>query len=212
MNRMRLIKISFVAAPAFLFLYGIAHAIDGLDGNYGPGLAWTVGHIMFLCALVMFGVVIVGLYSRIQGGTMWRTVIARCALVVSLIGLITFIQSPIVDIIAGLRAPDHAAMGALQSQLNSYPNTPVSPYYNFGPLLFQLGLLVLMLQLAILKPRQIPWWSPAMLLLGFLVLGFDLDLLPLGAILVGIALYNSGYEDYSRSEKARSSRRRIVRF
>lgn len=61
------------------------------------------------------------------------------------------------------------------------------PFYNFGPLFFQLGLLILMLQLAILKPRQLPWWSPLVLLGGFLLLGFDIDLLIPGAILIGLA-------------------------
>ena len=183
-----LIRISFIAAPVFLFFYGIAYLFDGLDGSYGPGIAWTVGHIMFLFGLVMFGFVIIGLYLWIERKTMWRKVLARCAMIIGLVGLITFIRSPIIDIVAGLRAPDQAAMSALQSKLNSYPNTPLSLYYNFGPLFFQLGLLVLMVQLAAQKPRQLPWWSPVVLLFGFLVLGFDLNLLLLGAILIGIAL------------------------
>jgi hypothetical protein len=188
----RFIRISFVAAPTFLFLYGIAHFFDSLDGSYGPGAAWTVGHILFLFGLIMFGFVIVGLYLRIQDETMWRAVIARCAMIIGLVGLIAFIRSPIIDIVAGLRASDNSAMGAIQAQLNFYPSTPLSPYYNFGPLLFQLGLLALMVQLAILKPRHLPWWSPVLLLLGFLTLGFDLNLLLVGATLIGFALLPLG--------------------
>ena len=94
----------------------------------------------------------------------------------------------VIDIITGLRAANNAAMGAISTQLNSYPFPSLAPFYNIGPLLFQLGLLVLMLQLAVLKPRQIPWWSPLLLLAGFLLLGFDLNLLPIGAIVIGVAL------------------------
>src|ERR1700689_1465051 len=111
-------RISFIAAPAFLFIYGVAYFFDGLDGSYGPGLAWTIGHIMFFLGLVTFGVVIIGLYLRIERKITWRKVFAGCAVIIGLVGLIAFIRSPIIDIIAGLRAPDHAALGALQDRLN----------------------------------------------------------------------------------------------
>jgi hypothetical protein len=178
----------FMAAPAFLFLYGIAHFIDGLDGSHGPGLPWTLGHVMFLLALVMFGAIIVLLRERVGSATGTRRFIATMAMVVGLIGSAIFVRVAIIDIITGLRAADNAGMGAISKRLNAYPIPSLVPYYNFGPLLFQFGLLALMLQLAALKPRQLPWWSPVLLLAGFLVLGFDTSLLLPGAILIGIAL------------------------
>src|SRR3712207_3367143 len=45
----------FVAAPTLLFGYGVVRLVDGRDGAYGPGLAWTIGHLLFLAGLVMFG-------------------------------------------------------------------------------------------------------------------------------------------------------------
>jgi hypothetical protein len=188
MESSSVIRASFVAAPAFLLLYAIAHWSDGLDGTYGPGLAWTVGHVMFLLGLLAFGVVILGLFRRARLGTTTRRVVTTVAVIAGLLGLIVFIRVPVIDIITGLRATDHAAMDPISSQLNDYPSAAITPFYNIGPLLFQLGLLALMLQLAVFKPRQLPWWSPIVLLVGFLVLGFRLDLLPLGAILIGIAL------------------------
>ncbi len=125
---------------------------------------------------MIFGFVIVGIYLLIERKPTWREVLVRCAMIVGLAGLITFMRSPIIDIVAGPRASKPTAMGALQTQLNSHPNTPLSPYYNIGPLLFQFGLMMLIVQLAILRPRQLPWWSPLLLGSGFLVLGFDLDL------------------------------------
>jgi hypothetical protein len=42
----------FVAAPALIFGYGVVRLIDGLDGEYGPGLTWIIGHLLFLAGLV----------------------------------------------------------------------------------------------------------------------------------------------------------------
>jgi hypothetical protein len=176
----------FVIAPAFLFLYGIAHFVDGLDGSYGPGFAWTVGHLMFLCALIMFGAIIVELWRRVAAVDGNRF-LAGSATAIGIIGLAIFVRIAVIDIITGLRASDHAAMGAISSQLNNYPLPSLVPFYNVGPLLFQIGLLVLMLQLVVSKPRQLPWWSPIVLLGGFLLLGFDINLLIPGAILIGLA-------------------------
>ncbi|HUY99166.1 MAG TPA: hypothetical protein VMU89_02355 [Thermomicrobiaceae bacterium] len=186
--RATLLRASFVVAPTFLFIYGIAHWVDGRDGAYGPGIAWVFGHVMFLLALLTFGLVMVGLHQRVSRNTTSRKLVAGLALLLGLFGVIVFARIAVIDILTGLRANDQAAMSTISSQLNAYPNAALVPFYNIGPLLFQLGMISLMLQLAILKPRQLPWWSPISLLFGFLLLGFDLNLLLPGAILVGIAL------------------------
>ena len=181
-------RLSFIAAPVLLFLYGIARFVDGLDGVYGPGIAWTLGHVMFFLALVIFSLVIVGLYFRIGNSSRIGRLVAGLAASAGLIGLIFFARIAMIDIITGLRAPDHAAMSVISSQLNAYPDTPLRVLYNFGPFLFQIGLLMLMLQLAILRPHKLPWWSPALLSLGFLILGFNTKFLIPGAILIGFSL------------------------
>jgi hypothetical protein len=178
---------SFFAAPMLLFFYGIAHWADGRDGSYGPGLAWTLGHILFLLGLVMFIPVILGLWLWLDRTGLGRRFAANLSAVLAIIGLVIFIRVPIIDILSGLLAQNQTAMGEVSTRLNSYPFAGLGFLYNFGPLLFQLGLLALMLQLAILKPRRLPWWSPALLLLGFLMLGFNLNLLPVGAIIIGCA-------------------------
>lgn len=179
-----LVRTSFLAAPLFLFLYGVAHFFDA----YGPGIAWTVGHVMFLLALLTFGLVIVGLGQRVGTDAVGkRRVLTNLAMIVGLFGLIVFVRVAVIDVITGLRATDNAAMGAISTQLNAYPSTTFLPFYNVGPLLFQVGMLILMLQLTILKPRVLQWWSPVLLLGGFLMLGFDLNLLIPGAVLIGLA-------------------------
>ena len=114
--------------------------------------------------------------------------VALIAMTVGLIGLAVFVRIAVIDIVAGLRATDSVAQRAeISGQLNDYPFSSLVPFYDLGPLLFQLGLLTLMLQLTVLRPRQLPWWSPLMLFGGFLLLGFDIDLLIPGAILINLA-------------------------
>jgi len=176
----------FAMAPIFLVLYGVAHMIDGLDGNYGPGIAWTLGHIMFLSGMLTFALVLVGLHRRIGQDTAKHKLIAGLALVCGLIGLSVFVRVIIIDIITGLRAGDHADMASISARLNAYPSAGLERYYNVGPLLFQLGMLTLMIQMVVL--HRLPWWGPVLLLAGFLLLGFNLNLLVPGALLIGCAL------------------------
>lgn len=182
----RFTRAPFLAAPTFLALYGVARLMDGLDGEYGPGVAWTFGHIMFLCGMISFGLVIVELRRRLGGGTPKRKFISGLAVGAGLVGILVFVRVIAIDILTGLRAGNHAAMSSISSQLNAYPIASLEPYYKIGPLLFQLGILTLMIQLAI--SRRLPWWSPALLFLGFLLLGSNLNLLLPGSILIGCAL------------------------
>ncbi|MDW3846150.1 hypothetical protein NMK34_05970 [Micromonospora sp. BRA006-A] len=51
-----------------------------------------------------------------------------------------------------------------------------------GPLLFEVGLLVLLYRAA--AARLLPVWAPALVLAGFLAIAVNLNLLPVGAALV----------------------------
>jgi hypothetical protein len=184
---MRLRHTSLVAAPTFLFAYGITRIVDGLDGSYGPGFAWTLGHIMFLLAFILFGFVITELGFRTRNGNSFRKFITWLAVILGMAGVLDFIRVAIIDIIVGFRARDHASMSAISHQLNSYPSTSLAPLYNVGPILFQLGLIIITLQLIVTKPRQLSWWSLGFLILGFLLLATNLGLLPLSAIFIGLA-------------------------
>ncbi len=55
-----------------------------------------------------------------------------------------------------------------------------------GPLLFQLGVLALLTLLAV--RHLMPMWSPALVLVGLVLFVVDLDLLPLGALLLLVGL------------------------
>jgi hypothetical protein len=55
---------AYLLAPAFTLGYGIVRIIDGLDGQYGPGPAWTIGHLAFLAGLAFFVPVLLDLRRR----------------------------------------------------------------------------------------------------------------------------------------------------
>ena len=69
-------------------------------------------------------------------------------------------------------------LGDLFDDLPGLPD----PLMIAGPLLFQVGVLALLSVLAV--RRAVPMWSPVLVLAGFVLFMVDLDLLPLGALLL----------------------------
>ena len=53
-----------------------------------------------------------------------------------------------------------------------------------GPLLFQVGVLTLLIMMVTARPRRLPIWSPLLVLVGFLLFAANLDLIPIGALLI----------------------------
>jgi hypothetical protein len=180
MSRLALSRLAFLAAPALLFGYGVVRLIDGRDGTHGPGPAWTVGHLLFLAALLAFGVVLFGLYRLAAERGPGAQRLALGTLLVSYLGLAAFVWTVLVDLWVGWHAVDRAGMNALY---DSYDTPALIPA--LGPL-FQVGLLVLLVQLAV--ARRVPWWSPVSVVLACLAITVNLDLLPLGGVLFAVAL------------------------
>src|SRR5215469_5184696 len=184
-----LTRISFLAAPAFILLYGVVRLIGGLHGSPGgPGLVWTAGHALFLAGLVLFLPVLFGLRGQLPDATKAHRLAADATIVVACVGLIAFVRVAVVDLVVGLRAADPAAMSRLFGQFEDFPRVLPAAFYQVGPLLFQVGLFLLLTQLAVLRPRRLPGSSPVLFLLGAVLIGIDLDLLPIGAALFCLAL------------------------
>jgi hypothetical protein len=80
--------------------------------------------------------------------------------------------------LAGSAAFVWVIFGDLFDDLPGLPD----PLMIAGPLLFQLGVLALLTVLAV--RRLVPAWSPVLVLVGFVLFMVDLDLLPLGALLL----------------------------
>ncbi|MFD5871057.1 hypothetical protein [Streptomyces sp. NPDC060322] len=155
-------------APLPLAAYGLLRLVDGLDGDHGPGLAWNLGHTLFFVGFVLFGVVTFGLRALVPGTTPRGRIAANAATAVSLFGIACFLWVILGDLFA-----DMAAAAPLPEPLEMA-----------GPLAFQLGWLTLLVMLVTATPRLLPAWSPLLVLVGFALFAVDLDLLPLGALLL----------------------------
>lgn len=163
-----LVKLAALAAPTLVFLYGVLWYIDGLDGHRGSGLAWNLGHTLFFVAFVLFGMLIIGLRRLVRHTVAWKQAVANISTVAALSGVACFLWVILGDVFARLQ--DTAPLP--------------DPLKTAGPLLFQLGLLALLIRLVIARPRRLPAWCPMLVFLGFVSIGVSLSLLPIGAILI----------------------------
>jgi hypothetical protein len=167
-----LVRFCAVAAPAFLLFYGVLRFVDGLDGHRGQGLAWNVGHVSFLVAFVLLGALTVSVRRLAGSAGPWQRVVADIATVAALFGVACFLWVIVGDLLPWVRTN-----AALPESLELV-----------GPLLYQVGSLVLLVLLVIARPRRLPVWSPLLVFIGFTSIGVELDLLPLGAVLIGLGL------------------------
>lgn len=149
------------AAPALMLAYGVLRWIDGLDGTRHNGWAWDAGHVAFFIAIVLFAILADGLRRNRPG------VLATVATVATAAGALSFLW-----VITG-------------DLYDPFPQLP-SVLQIAGPAVFELGLLTLLVQHV--AARRLPVWTPVLVLLGFVAIPINLDLLPLASILVGVGL------------------------
>ncbi|MCF3183654.1 hypothetical protein IPZ70_27475, partial [Streptomyces polychromogenes] len=107
----------------------------------------------------------------------------------------------VIDLVVGLRSADRAGMDRLFEEIQSRPGVEPA-VYSVGPLLFYVGLLWIVTQLA--AGRRTGVWRPAAVLLGTAVMGVSLDLIPLGALLFCAALSPLGRDLAARECAARA--------
>ncbi|MFE3198473.1 hypothetical protein [Embleya sp. NPDC059237] len=186
-------RTAFHLAPALMGAYGVVRLVDGIDGQHGPGPAWTIGHLLFLGSLLLYGVVIAGLRRRILdagAGGPARRITAGVLTTVAAVGLAAFVRVAVLDIVVGLKAADAAEKSALSDRYADVPAVIPQAFYEVGPVFFMLGLLALFVQYAVVGPRRglASAAAPVLVLVGFVAIMADLNLLPIGAALIWVAL------------------------
>ncbi|MFI7284783.1 hypothetical protein ACIBOV_31470 [Micromonospora chersina] len=156
-----------VAASLLLLGYGLLRLIDRLDGHSDKGAwAWNTGHTLFLLGILGFAALIVGLHGVLRTRSTRLRAVDDAAALAGLVGAAAFVWVILGDLFPrfadAVETPDAVLLG--------------------GPALFELGLLVLLYRAA--AARLLPVWAPVLVLVGFVAIAVNLDLLPVGAALV----------------------------
>ncbi|MET3987523.1 hypothetical protein [Streptomyces sp. PvR034] len=181
-RRITLTRAAFYAGPLCMLVYG---AVRLSAPEHRPDLSWAVGHLAMTLGVVLFGAVFLGLRRLVApvGAAGRRSAGAATAL--GLIGVLAVTAQGVIDIVVGLRAADRPAMKELFEQVQSQPGV-MPAVYTVGPMLFYVGLVWLVVQLA--AARRIAVWRPVAVVLGVAAMAVSLDLIPLGAALFCAAL------------------------
>ncbi|MEV6163278.1 hypothetical protein AB0L71_15350 [Streptomyces sp. NPDC052052] len=164
----RTTRLLCVLIPLLLLLYGVLRLIDGMDGDHGPGVAWNLGHAFFLASFLLLGAFVVVLRSLVPAATIRMRTAANAAMVAGVFGAGCFVW---------------VILGDLFSSLAESAPLP-GPLKLAGPMAFQLGMLALLTMMATVRPRQLQWWSPALVFVFFILISVNLDLIPLAAIVL----------------------------
>ncbi|KAB1915166.1 hypothetical protein [Micromonospora sp. AMSO31t] len=156
-----------VTASLLLLSYGLLRLIDRLDGHSDKGAwAWNTGHTLFLFGILGFAVLAVGLHGVLRTRSTRLRAVDDVAALAGLVGAAAFVWVILGDLFPrfadAVETPDLVLLG--------------------GPALFEVGLLVLLYRAA--AARLLPVWAPMLVLVGFVAIAVNLDLLPVGAALV----------------------------
>ncbi|MFE1415968.1 hypothetical protein ACFW6F_34960 [Streptomyces sp. NPDC058746] len=178
-----LTRAAFVSAPLCILAYG---AIRLGDPGHGPGPAWTVGHIALLAGVLQFALVFPALRRMTGPATAAGRASAGAGALLGLAGTLAVVAQAAIDLVVGLSAADRPEMNRLFDEVQSHPGM-LPAVYTVGPMLFYVGLVWLLVQLAV--RRRVGAWRPALVVLGTAVMAASLDLMPLGALLFTVALF-----------------------
>lgn len=170
----------YLLGPLLILVYGLVRIFDGLDDRYGPGVAWSVGHLAFLAGLAFFVPAILELRRRTG-----RPALATVLALVTLVGMAALTVQFVIDLSVGFAATSRAEMSSFFDEVTEIPGAePI--VYTVVPPFFFIGLVA---QLAVAAAaRRLPWWSPVVALAGGLLIAAEKDLMPVGGVLLGLAL------------------------
>ncbi|NUR89943.1 MAG: hypothetical protein HOY71_38195 [Nonomuraea sp.] len=167
---------SFIAAPLLVLTYGVFRLFDGMDGERGPGIAWTLGHLAFLLALGAFAVVFLAM-RRMLG----RTPLATTSVAVGFVGLACVAAQFGIDLVNGFVSADHAAMAEMSLRVKAIPGMSLA-IYDAGPYLFYVAQVALVIQLFLAGKVKV--WTPILVLADVTMPVISKDLIPVGSVLL----------------------------
>ncbi|WP_433044566.1 hypothetical protein [Dactylosporangium sp. CS-033363] len=171
MTSTSIVRTGAVLAPVLLFGYGALRLIDGLDGRHDKGAwMWNAGHVMFFAAMALLGALAVGVRRMLPFRDFRNRLIGNLAVVGTLAGMVAFLW-----VIVGDLFPSFADAAPL----------PV-PLQIVGQAALVIGLVTLLTQLV--RAGRNPAWSPIAALFAFLMIPVNLDLIPVAAVLLFVAL------------------------
>ncbi|MFF1921025.1 hypothetical protein ACFVW8_10690 [Streptomyces sp. NPDC058221] len=177
----------FLLAPALMAGYGVVRLTGRAVSGYGPGVWWTAAHVLFLAGVLAFVPVFLGLRmpDGVRGG---RRTGVRVAAGAGLLGAAAVAVQAVIDLVVGFLAADKGAMSDKFERVQDVPGVmPV--VYTVVPMLFWFGLLALVTLLAFFRRDEVPVWSPLLVLAGVVMMAMSLDLLAVGALCIGAALF-----------------------
>ncbi|WP_020574758.1 hypothetical protein [Actinopolymorpha alba] len=166
-SSVRLDAIALAASPG-VWLAG--WAVMRVEGQPQPGLGWTLAHLLWTVAFVLFAFASVALYRML--GT--REVVARAALGAALVGAVALIGQMLIDLGVGLQSGNRTAMRENYARVFDVPGVELI-FFIAGPVLLFVGLLALSVLAGV---RQVvSGWSVAVLAFGIalMVAGRELD-------------------------------------
>ncbi|MEV6583600.1 hypothetical protein AB0M92_36260 [Streptomyces sp. NPDC051582] len=182
-------RAAFSAGPLCMTAYGL---IRLTDEEHGPGLAWSSGHLFFLAAVLCFVPVVLGMRRTAAAGrSAGGRRLAGAGAVTALLGTAAVVAQAVIDLVAGFLGEDREAMREIFRRVKSHAGVEPA-VYTVGPLLFHLGLLLLLTQLAALRRTAV--WRPLAVAAGIVATGISLDLLPLAGLLFFLAFAPLGRE------------------
>ncbi|MFJ2266326.1 hypothetical protein ACIOHO_08045 [Streptomyces sp. NPDC087849] len=177
----------FLAGPALMAGYGVVRLVGRAVGDYGPGGWWSVAHLLFLAGVLVFVRVFLDLRkaAAVRGG---RRVAVEAAAWAGLVGATAVAVQAVIDLLVGFVAADEQAMSDMFGRVQDVPG--VMPLvYTVVPMLFWVGLLGLVTLLAVFRRDLVRAWAPVAVLAGTVLMAMSLDLLPVGALCIGSALF-----------------------
>ncbi|MCX4625721.1 MULTISPECIES: hypothetical protein [unclassified Streptomyces] len=176
-------RTAFTVGPLCMTAYGL---IRLTDGEHGPGWSWSLGHLAFLAGVLCFIPIVLGMRRlAVRGRGPTGRGLAAAGTVTGLLGAAAVAAQAVIDLFAGFLGEDREAMREFFRRVKSHAGVEPA-VYSVGPLLFYVGLLLLMTQLAAL--RRIAAWRPAAVVAGIVATGISLDLLPLAGLLFLLAI------------------------